>query len=174
MKKIFSLILLTTIINSINAQDKNTRPRISVGTTFSNLNENFEDIFLFNNSRPIIAGLDYPNLRIESITNVSIENSPNNDETSIRGSIRLSLDYKKKVSNKMQIYFGPQYGLHSSRTHLLNLHLGGEYFLHKNWSISSQIGVNFLFVNSTNQTLILTNNSFILRFYINTKKNNDY
>lgn len=147
-------------------QKKEFIARVGLGTSFFNINENFDDIFLFNNSSPVIIGVRKDKYRLESISNISILND--DDSSYVRGSIRLSLDYITKLSKRMEIYFGPQYGLNSNRTNLINLHVGGEYFLHQNWSISNQIGVNFLF---DDQKFIQTNSSIILRFYINIKKN---
>lgn len=170
MKKI--ILILSFLFYSILsiAQNENKNLKLNIGSTLTSFGDNFEDIFVFNNSRPIIAGLNYSNFRVESIINISLETRDNN-QTSVRGSARLSFDYKKNISKKTIIYFGPQYGLHSSKTHLFNLHLGGEFFFHKNWSISNQIELDFLFVNK-NKTLILTNNSLLLRFYINIRKQN--
>lgn len=168
MKRILLLIIFNIFFNNIKAQELKKEKRFSIGTSFFNVNESFDSIFIFNNSSPIIFGLDLQNFRIESTTNISLF-TEGNQYTYVRGSLRLSFDYKKTIFDKINLYFGPQYGLNTNETHLINIHLGGEYFLHKNWSISNQVGLNFLFDNE-NQTFIQTNSSIILRFYINTSK----
>lgn len=167
MKYLLILVFLFSISLSYG-QEKFSNLKIGLGSSFFNINENFDDIFLFNNSSPIIIGLKSERLRLESTTNISLSTRENNS-TFVRGSIRLSIDYFKEISSKMKIYFGPQYGLNTNETHLINLHVGGEYFLHKNWSISNQIGLNFLFDNES-ESFIQTNSSIILRFYLDLKK----
>ena len=132
MKYLLISVLLFNI-NSIYSQEIFTNLKIGIGSSLFNINESFDDLFLFNNSSPIIIGLTNKHLRLESTTNITLSTLENNS-TYVRGSIRLSLDYISEVSDKMNIYFGPQYGLNTNETHLINLHVGGEYFLHKNWS----------------------------------------
>lgn len=169
LKYIFTFFLLLNL-SFVYCQTDESNLKLGLGTSFFNINENFDDIFLFNNSSPIIIGIKKKRLRLESISNLSILQSEIDDSNFIRGSIRLSLDYFFNLSKKMRIYTGPQYGLNSNKTHLINLHVGGEYFLHKNWSISNQIGLNFLF---DDQKFIQTNSSIVLRFYVNLSKKRD-
>ncbi len=162
MRKLFFIILYFGCF-SLFSQEKSDRIKLSLGTSFFNVNENFDDLFLFNNASPVFLGFQKGNFRVETIGTISILESEINAEATIRGSVRLTLDYISKISSKMNVYFGPQYGYNSNRTHLCNLHIGGEYFLHDNWSISNQVGLNILFDNKKS---FQTNSSIILRFYL--------
>lgn len=101
MKYLLISVLLFNI-NSSYCQEKLSNLKIGLGSSFFNINENFDDIFLFNNSSPIIIGLKGERLRLESTTNISLSTRENNS-TFVRGSIRLSLDYFSEISSKMKI-----------------------------------------------------------------------
>lgn len=164
MKKI--MIILFFVVYNLFGQQKHNKIKLGFGTSLYNINENFNNIFLFNNSSPVIIGVKKDHFRLETISNISFINQKGNSNF-IAGSVRLGLDYIIRPDNKFQIYFGSQYGLNTNNTHLINFHLGGEFFLHPNWSISNQIGLNFL---SDTQKLTQTNSSIILRFYLKIKK----
>ncbi|WP_138940618.1 hypothetical protein [Aquimarina agarivorans] len=165
-----TLIIFFFTVNSF-CQEASSKKRFGLGSSFFNLNESFDDLFLFNNSSPISMNYQISNkLRIENNTNITFINQKENS-TRVRGSLRLSLDYLKKISENFIIYSGPQIGINTSKTKLINIHIGGEYFLHKNWSISNQVGLNFLFDSNSNNS-IQTNSSIILRFYFLLKNHN--
>ena len=165
MKKILFILLFSSCFIGVS-QEKKEKFKLSLGTSFFNVNENFDDLFLFNNASPVFLGFQKGGFRVETIGTISILESETKAVAIIRGSVRLTLDYISQVSSKMNVYFGPQYGYNSNRTHLCNLHIGGEYFLHDNWSISNQVGFNILFDNKKS---FQTNSSIILRFYLGLK-----
>lgn len=168
MKFIILIFIILSVTNKINAQERSSNLKLGLGSSFFNINENFDDIFIFNNSSPVYASLSKNNLRIETITNISLLTNEN-EKTFVRGSLRLGIDYFFELTNRFNLYTGSQYGINTNETHLINLHIGGEYFLHKNWSISNQLGLNFLFDNYS-KNYIQTNSTIILRFYLNIEK----
>lgn len=159
-----SFIILSFCSLFLNAQEQDKSLRTGLGTSLFNLNESFDNLFFYNNSSPIFVSLMYKNkYRFETILNLSIINNKEERILKSRGSITLGFDYLKSVHDQIKIYFGPKIGYNTNETKLLNAHIGGEYFFHNNWSISNELGLNYLI---DYQDYIQTTSSVILRFYL--------
>ena len=164
MKKITLIYLFFVFtIFKINAQKGEKPIKIGLGTSLFNLNESFDNLFFYNNSNPILLSVTLNNkIRIESILNISIINNPEDRILKSRGSITLGADYFKPIHEKINLYFGPKIGYNTNETTLINTHIGGEYFFYKSWSISNELGLNYL---KAYQSYLQTTSSVILRFY---------
>ena len=165
MKSSFNLLIALLVLCNLysHAQEKAKPIEVGLGTSLFNLNESFDDLFFYNNSSPIfVSVLINKKYRIETILNLSIINNKEDRILKSRGSITLGFDYLKRLNDKINIYFGPKVGYNTNETKLFNAHVGGEYFFYKSWSISNEIGLNYL---TTYESYLQTTSSIILRFY---------
>lgn len=163
MKKIvlFSLLILLGI-NGFS-QERVDNIKVGLGTSLFNLNESFTNVFFLNNSSPIYVSMLYKDkFRVESIINLTIANSDDSGILSSRGSIALGVDWFHPLYEKTAIYYGPRIGYNTNKTKLINTHIGGEYDFYKNFTISTEIGFNYI-MEYTNY--LQTTSSIILRFY---------
>lgn len=163
MKK--TLLFTFLILLGINGytQEKVDNIKVGLGTSLFNLNESFNNVFFLNNSSPIYVSILYKDMfRVESIVNLTVTNSSDFGILSSRGSIALGVDWFHPLYEKTAIYYGPRIGFNSNQTKLVNAHIGGEYDFYKNWTISTEIGFNYVmeYVN-----YLQTTSSVILRFY---------
>jgi hypothetical protein len=167
MNKLFICIIIPLFFLSRNlySQKDNTKKKhkFGIGTSIFNLNESFDDLFFFNNSSPIYLSYTLKEKhRLETILNLSIISNKEAVKISSRGSVSITYDFLNLVSKKLVIYPGIKAGFNSNENILLNLHVGGEYFLHNRWSISSEVGLNYLIAH---QDYLQTTSNIILRFY---------
>lgn len=161
MKNIASLYLLFVFCTIGFAQEK--KYKIGLGTSLFNLNESFTNVFFLNNSSPIYVSILYKNsFRIESIVNLTLANTENSGILSSKGSISLSADWFHPLHEKTALYYGPKIGFNSNETKFANAHIGGEYDFYKNWTISTEIGFNYVMEYTE---YLQTTSSVILRFY---------
>lgn len=164
MKKVTFLFVFSILCaTQINAQ-KTTKPlKIGLGTSLFNLNESFNNLFFYNNSSPIFVSLFYKEkIRFETILNMSILDTPGENLLKSKGSITLGVDLFKHINDKVSIYYGPKVGYNSNKSTLINAHIGGEYFFYRSWSVSNEVGFNYLI---DFQNYLQTTSSVILRFY---------
>lgn len=163
-KIVFGILLLSSIYTRCNAQEAQEKKyKIGLGTSLFNLNESFTNVFFLNNSSPIYVGVKFKEkYRIESIINLTLTESDDFGLLSSRGSIALSFDWLKPLYEKTSIYYGPKIGFNSNETQLVNIHVGGEYNFYKNWSLSTEIGLNYI---KEFTQYVQTTSSIILRFY---------
>lgn len=160
-KKVFIIISLLCI--KVYSQEVLKNNRVGLGTSLFNLNESFDNLFFYNNSSPIhISYLHKKAYRIETILNLSIIDNKEERILKSRGSISIGFDFFKSLNQKVYIYYGPKIGYNTNQIILLNSHIGGEYFFYKSWSISNEIGLNYLI---DFQNYLQTTSSVILRFY---------
>lgn len=157
------LIFLSSLFSGF-AQNKTDAYKIGLGASLFDVNETFNDLFVFNNSRPIYLSVTiHEKFRIESIMNFSVTDYQDGEDIHFaKGSFSLAFQYVKPTSKKLDIYFGSKIGLNSNKTKLVNLHIGGELYLHERWSISNEIGANYLIEYDK---YFQTTSSVILRFY---------
>lgn len=164
MKKNLFIFLFCCICFHAIAQEKEKNIKIGLGTSLFNLNESFDNLFFYNNSSPVFVSLLYKDkIRLETILNLSVLDNPDERELKSRGSITLGVDFFKSINEKVKIYYGPKLGYNTNETKLLNAHIGAEYFFYKRWSISNEVGLNYL---KDYQSYIQTTSSVILRFYL--------
>lgn len=157
----FLLVTFSTL--TFYAQEKEKNNKIGLGTSLFNLNESFDNLFFYNNSSPIhVSFFHQKKYRIESILNLSIIDNKEERILKSRGSITLGIDFFTPLNNKVYIYYGPKVGYNTNETKLINGHIGGEYFFYKSWSISNELGLNYLI---DFQNYLQTTSSVILRFY---------
>lgn len=161
MKNIISFCLLIGLTTLGFAQEK--KYTIGLGTSLFNLNESFTNVFFLNNSSPVYVSIRYKELfRIESIVNLTLANTNEFGVLSSRGSIALSADWFHPLHKKTALYYGPKIGFNSNETKLVNGHIGGEYSFYKNFTISTEIGLNYIMEYTQ---YLQTTSSVILRFY---------
>lgn len=164
VKQIFILSIFISSLSNVFAQKKTNKYKIGLGAALFDINESFNDFFIFNNSRPIYLSLTiHEKFRIESITNLSVTDYQDGEDIHFaKGSFSLAFQYIKPTAKKFDLYFGSKVGLNSNKTKLVNLHIGGELYLHKRWSITNEIGANYLIEYDK---YFQTTSSVILRFY---------
>lgn len=165
MKISFKITFLSFCLYAftIHAQEEKKSIKFGLGTSFFNLNESFDNLFFYNNSNPIYTSILYKDkYRFESILNLSIINNKEDRELKSRGSITIGFDYLKPINEKIKIYTGPRIGHNTNQTSIINAHIGGEYFFYKHWSISNELGLNYII---DFEDYIQTTSSIILRFY---------
>lgn len=162
-KTMFSLFLCISLCQ-VNAQTKERSIKFGLGASFFNLNESFDDLFFYNNSSPIYLGLKIKDkYRIESIINVSLIEHNETSDNLTRGSATLGFDFIRELFEKFHLYYGPRIGYNTNETLLTNAHIAGEYYFHKRWSVSAEIGCNYLL---DDQNYFQTNSNLIVRFYL--------
>lgn len=161
MKKLLLYTYLMLSCSYFFAQEK--KWKVDLGTSLFNLNESFTNVFFLNNSSPIYVGVKYKDaFRVESIINLTLASTDNFGILSSRGSIAFSADWFHPLAKKMAIYYGPKIGFNSNETKLVNAHIAGEYQFYKNFSISTEIGLNYIMEYTE---YLQTTSSIILRFY---------
>ena len=165
MKTSFNFLIVLFFVNVVYtyAQEQTKSTKVGLGTSLFNLNESFDNLFFYNNSSPVfISLLINKKYRIETILNLSIIDKKEDRILKSRGSITFGFDFLKPLNDKVNIYFGPKIGYNTNETKLFNAHIGGEYFFYKSWSISNEIGLNYL---TTYESYLQSTSSIILRFY---------
>ncbi len=164
MKKTILFFFFCLAFGFTHAQESERSIKFSLGASFFNLNESFDDLFFYNNSSPIYLGLKIKDkYRIESIVNASIIEKNETPDSVTRGSLTLGFDFIQSLFDKFHLYYGPRIGYNTNATILTNAHIAGEYYFHKRWSVSAEIGCNYLL---DNQNYFQTNSNLIVRFYL--------